>query len=133
MNDKAVELLRDIADKLEMEFARVWPQIVLVTWVQSICYLIINTFLVVGCSIAIVKIITATMAHVRRQEKAYTEAQAKKTVYSTDFDSMGHVFAAGCAVVVLGLIWFFALSVWPTQLSGVLFPEAQTVINLAKR
>lgn len=114
------QLIIQTAEKLGMEAARIWPQVVMVTWVRGVFWSVVDPIIFVLCVIGLIKLIRVGIEEYQREKVYYLD------------DSMGlFIFLTFGGV---GLIFFTLLSLisWPDQLTAAFYPEAVTVMNLVK-
>jgi hypothetical protein len=118
------ELIVRAAEQLGYEAARIWPQIVMITFVQSLFWLVVDPLFWLMYVVLGLKIFGAwKQFKVRHDENEFSDRG--------DF-ILGSV-AVWALFVVLGLLVMSAtLPYYPSYVSGVLYPEATTVMNMAR-
>lgn len=122
-----------IAEQLGFQAARIWPQVVAVTWLTGIFWLIADPFIIAACVIAIVRSIKMMLTAMRKATADFEAAKAKDHYASSfDYDSTGFMFACLALCCVAGVIGLVVLVGFPDQLAAVLYPEAVTVMKIAK-
>lgn len=109
------DLVVHIASQLGFEAARIWPQMVLITWTKSLCYLIIDLVVIVGLLVGVPIIVRRCYA---RWDQSGDEGPLLLLV--------GTVFVGVVAMVI-------AVLDLPGEITGVMWPEAKTVLQLAGR
>lgn len=119
MNDRVAQVIVDSAEKLGFAVERVWPQIVMVTWVTSLFWLIVLPLVMIVCS-------AGGLIWYRRARAYFADSDHD---YETEplYVIVSVVIGFGIFVIVGA-----AVGSLPTYLAGFLFPEAQTVLNLAR-
>lgn len=117
------QVIVDIARRLGLEAERVWPQVVAVTFLKGLFYSVSEPLILVTC-IWLIVVLVRIIARERARPK------------STDGigldDGLGTYLCCGSAIAILAIVGFAVLSDLPNQFAAVLYPEAVTVINLAK-
>lgn len=113
--DAFVALLREAAGVVGVEAVRLWPQIVAITFVQSLSLVVLDT----GSA-------TLFAVLMRRCWRRHRQ------LVDRDGDDWVPVIPASAAVVCGGLS-LFCLWMVTLQLPGVLYPEAKTVLDLIAR
>lgn len=122
-----------IAEQLGFQATRIWPQVVAVTWITGAFWLVADPFIIVACVITIVRSIKMMSAAMREAQTDFEAAKAKGNyVSSLDYDASGFVFICLAACGVAGVIGVAVLVGFPDQLAAVLYPEAVTVMKIAK-
>jgi len=119
MSDGVTQGIIDIATKLGLASERIWPQVVMVTWATSLFWAIADPLIFVGSLIGIVRIWRFSWTQINRANDEYDEATSA-------------VLVCFGAASLLGVLAFLALLGFPDQLAGVLYPEATTVLRIAR-
>lgn len=128
------QVIVELARKLGLEAARVWPQVVMVTWVTSLFWAVACPVLVVASGVAIWRIIAWAHSTITSNEAAFKAAKANASGYvsSFDYDSMNAYLVCIPVVLIAVMVALVALVSWPDNIAGALYPEAVTVLKLAK-
>jgi hypothetical protein len=134
MNDKVSQAIVDAAEQLGFQAARIWPQIVMVTWITSLFWAILDPILIGAAVYLSIRMVRSTHAVVKQNKADYQAAQAaagSRYVSSLDYYSMEWVMLCVVIVVVLVCVGGAAATNWPNVLAGAFYPEAVTVLKLA--
>ncbi len=118
--DKLAELIAGAAERLGIEAVRVWPQIVMVTWIRSLVYLAM-----------IVALYVATYVICRRVAAWITRPRSDGEYVFGDDETGFMQFLGefvGGAVLAIGLM--IATRSLPDVMAGVFAPEAMTVLRM---
>jgi hypothetical protein len=131
--NRFMDLLVQAADKVGMEGARLWPQIVLVTFVTNLVGLIIvlavEALLVVGTAC----LIRLSVTNIRAENRRKAEDQANGRYHSyTDYSTDGWYVLATIPTICTFVVGLFLLILIPNLVAGVIAPEAVTVLNIVK-
>jgi hypothetical protein len=128
-----------VAEQLGFQAARIWPQVVMVTWITSLFWTIVDPLLICAAAIGIVRVWRYAWGAVARANNAYDEAVAVagKGPYSShvsrfDYDPSWVVITCIVAATAMFIGATAALIAFPDQLAGTLYPEARTVIRIAQ-
>jgi hypothetical protein len=115
---EVIDRLIAAADRVGMEGARLWPDVVRITFLTSVFWAVETPLMV-----------AAILYGAYRVHRGFTGAADEADVYDRDMVRFFCVMTWGvCAAVA-----FSMLSYWPNSLSGVFFPEAKTVLDLAAK
>lgn len=112
--DTFVDLLREAAGKIGVESARLWPQVVGITFVQSL--------FLAGLDLACAAGFAVLMVRCWRARPADDDDEAWRR-----WGPLPVVGAACCGMLSLLCVWAISM-----QLPGVFYPEAKTVLDLIK-
>lgn len=112
--EELAKLIAEAAQGLGIAAERIWPQMVYITFITSLFWLVTHILLLVGESVLIAKLI------------GYLRGEMKKV------ESDGGFYAL-VAVALLGMAAFISIACLPNVLAGVLAPEAVTVLDLIKK
>lgn len=120
--DRMVNLISQMAERLGYEGARLWPQMVAMTFVRSLCWLVVDPLIVLA-SVMIVR----KLWGMRQAER---QRIVQEGHYHSSVDTMGWDMVVTITSVACGVLSGIALCSMPGALTGVLFPEATTVLHL---
>jgi hypothetical protein len=129
------QVVARVAEQLGFQTARIWPQVVMVTWVTSLFWAIADPLIVVAAVVGIVLLARRTLAEIASTRIAYDKAVADKPgsyAYKSDYDAMGWTMTGAMGCLLLAFVASIALSHFPDQLAGALYPEATTILRIAK-
>ncbi len=120
MPPELASVLTQAAKQLGTTTDRLWPQLVLITYVTAIFWLI-ETFVV--C-------IAVTIATVLIGMKISRDGA--KTITDNEYRLVFNLFVWGCAVLIILIAWGNGISGLPSDVAGIAAPEAKTAIDLVK-
>jgi hypothetical protein len=112
---EVIDRLMAAAERIGMEGVRLWPDVVRITFLTSLFWAIVDPLIVAALAYGTLRLYRGAMADA-----------------VDSFDREGVRIFSALLFVCAGLIAFLALSYWPGALSGVFYPEAKTVLDLAK-
>ena len=114
-------ILAELAAKIGVTVDHLWPQLVLVTFAQSLFWTIADPIFVVASSVIVWKVCRYLMHSIAKLHAA---------------DDVYEIFPA-LAFLCVVLVWLFvagnALATYPADIAGVVAPEGMTVVNLLKQ
>lgn len=136
--DQLIALIASAAEKLGYETVRIWPQIVLVTFVRSLGYLVLDGF---GLIVAIIGLCVVWRIAMRRYAEANDRVEAANAKEGRDPwsysrsapDLSDYVMSATLFSLPFMAMGVIAALTAPYYLSAVLYPEAVTVMNLVQQ
>jgi uncharacterized protein YacL len=115
--EKFFEQLAIITEKLGFTAERVWPQIVQITFVQSLTELVIGLVFFVLSLFVFRELVKLSIRKVR------------EAVNDEHDHYIAFAVLSGVVVALLGVLFLTQL---PSNISGVLFPEAMTILEMLK-
>lgn len=130
-----------IAEQLGFAAERIWPQVVMVTWVTSLFWAIVDPLIVLLGVVAIIRLWRFAWVCIDTANKEYAAATAAEStkqgfsarlVSHSDYDPTWPVVISVLAGIAVSLIAIIALASFPDALAGALYPEATTVMRIAK-
>lgn len=124
------QLIIDMAQKLGFTAERIWPQIVMLTYMKSLFFTILYP-------IEVAAYVVAERWYWRlfmRKGRAYEARNKGLADYQRENDDYLAAMCIGGLVVsvLLGFVMLVIIADWPYQLGGALYPEARTVLDLVK-
>lgn len=120
--DRAIGMVAQAAERLGYEGARIWPQMVGITFVQSLCGLILGPLVLLAAIIGYRRLWAR-----REAEKALLSERGHYSALDEDMAAGMLMIFGGIGVVLLGA--FVVLTI-PGLVSSVIYPEAATVLKL---
>jgi hypothetical protein len=126
--DKLVDLLGKAAEIVGVQAVRLWPQLVGITFVQSVFWSVVS----------VVAIVAVIWAECWFGFKAFPRlwkwaVEGESSPYSDGGCYVAVTFLVLVAGIAGALFLWGLLSALATNLPGVFYPEAQAVINLARQ
>jgi len=119
VNDKLAETLAQIAERLGFEAVRVWPQIVMLTWLEAVFWVIVDPIIIALALVGFFKALHRFKA-------------TKDSTSETDtFEDFPEPLLAAMVMVICAGIAFSFLFGFAGYLPAVFYPEAKTVLKLA--
>jgi hypothetical protein len=118
----------EMADRLGFEAARLWPQVVAITWLKSLCYLVLQVALIVilwtALTIYWLKFFKPAIGRYYDElrkggDRRYVE------------EPIGWVAGLIVGGVMALFVTLLVASEMPHNIAGVVYPEATTVLRLA--
>lgn len=116
------QTLAQIAEKLGFEAARIWPQAVMITWVQSLFWLIVDPLMLIVSIAGPVKFWSRIVTELNKPEEGTID----------DCTSIALAIASLITLIAL-VIAIDILVSFPRVLTGFLYPEATTALQLLGR
>jgi hypothetical protein len=131
--ERLLEMIAAAAERLGFESVRIWPQMVMVTFVRSLAWLILDCIAVLVAIVGICLTVRWLRARHKEAAKRRKAREARADYYYDSSDDMFDVMFPGAFLVVpFVMIGILAVSFIPYYLSAVLYPEATTVMNLVQ-
>jgi hypothetical protein len=139
--DKLAELIASAAERLGLEATRIWPQMVLLTWVKAAVF---GSMMFLADIIAIVLMLYFFRRGVKGRQGYHDELHAYQ-VWERDYDNRerrarplvreastheGWFTAAVVAGVVCAILLFVTLMTADSTVGALVAPEAVTVMRL---
>jgi hypothetical protein len=119
----------EIADRLGFEAARLWPQVVAIVWVKSLCYLVMQLAFV---PLVWAALLVYWLKFFRPAIGQYRDdlRKAGERRYAVE-EPIGWIAGLIVGAVAASFITVLVVSLIPDNIAGVLYPEATTVLRLA--
>ncbi len=135
--DQLISLIVAAAQRLGFEAGRVWPDIVMVVFVRSLAFLVLDVVGLVGAIVGLVivaRMIARRYAAQRDAAAAYHDKRGKDpwATYTPGPDLSEYMFGGALACVPLVAVGLLCALTLPYNLAGALYPEAVTVIGLVQ-